>query len=135
MALHNEQLAQEILSALEAKFPRKVNSETLKASSFEQVPQQEWLLALVNLRITPLGREQLRPPITWQSFYLKWLAYFGREFFEKRRGKVLSAIIGGIAAFGPGTVPKRGRTGRIPRRERCWESELGRSLILFEFLG
>jgi len=87
MALHNEQLAQEILSALEAKFPRKVNSETSKASSFEQVPQEEWLLALealyllnygegtpfprgfaqkfsavVNLRITPLGRAQLRPP-------------------------------------------------------------------------
>jgi hypothetical protein len=126
MALHNEQLAQKILSALEAKFPQKVMSEAFKKSvhEFEQVPQEEWLLALealylsglvegnpyprgfaqkfsavINLRITPLGRESIRPVVTWKSFYWNWLNHFGKEFYEKRKGKVVSAVVGAITVF------------------------------------
>ncbi len=122
MAKHNEQLAQQVLAALEARFPEAVVSEKFKASEFANTSVEEWQLVLqalyvsglvegkpypnssemffiLNLRITPLGRETLIPAVTWKSFYLNWFNGFGKEFTEKRKGKLLSSGTGAIAGF------------------------------------
>jgi hypothetical protein len=130
---YDEQLARNILVALNERFPEPIGSDVLKneVPQFTQVSQDAWRLALdallhlrhiegrdirtgydhvlqgiLNCRITPLGRETLSSAITWKEFYWKWLNYFGKEFFSKRRGKLLAALVGGIGLFLAGRNPE-----------------------------
>src|SRR5258708_5079898 len=123
---YDEELASQILIALDEKFPTTISSDALKIESpdFKQASQEDWALALDallrlehiqgrdiragygnvlqgihNLTITPLGKEKLHPGLTWKAFYWKWLEYFGREFSEKRKGKLASAAVGAIVGF------------------------------------
>jgi hypothetical protein len=125
MSSYDERLAKRILETLNNLFPKPTTSAILKTlqPDFAEVPQDRWLLALdglmrirhiegkpyitgqerldgiIRLRITPLGINSLRSRITMASFYWTWLDYFGREFFQKRKQKILAVAGAGFAAF------------------------------------
>ena len=111
-----------------AGIAKPVNSDELKqAPQFVHVSQEDWTLAtdalfqmgyiqgrdirtghqntLQGVLRCVKGQENIRPVITWKSFYRKWLNYFGREFFQKRRGKLTAATVGAVALFFAGYSP------------------------------
>ncbi len=129
MPAYSESLAQKILSALEEAFPTKVSSRDLKTRvpDFAEVPDKEWSLALdalykmrfvdgktyrtgargtleaiVNLEITPLGREGIRNRSReekWKSYYGNFFGQFGMEFYQRWKPKLAAGSVGAIVGF------------------------------------
>ena len=118
MSAYNERLAEDILVALNEKFPAPINSDELKRQPrFVSVSQHDWTRALEALLqvehingqdirsgdkglqgilrcvITSEGRTKVRPVVSWKGFYRKWIERFGEELYKKKRiGKLVSAL-------------------------------------------